>query len=50
VSVGSRILEQRFRVSRLDWFKKKKKKKKKKEKENRVLMGKKKLKTRETTC
>jgi hypothetical protein len=40
VSVGSRILEQRFRVSRLDWFKKKKKKKKKKkEKENAVLLG-----------
>jgi len=32
VSVGSRILEQRFRVSRLDWFKKKKKKKRKKNK------------------
>jgi hypothetical protein len=32
VSVGSRILEQRFRVSRLDWFKKKKKKKRKKKK------------------
>jgi hypothetical protein len=32
VSVGSRILEQRFRVSRLDWFKKKKKKKKRKKK------------------
>jgi hypothetical protein len=32
VSVGSRILEQRFRVSRLDWFKKKKKKKKIKKK------------------
>jgi hypothetical protein len=49
VSVGSRILEQRFRVSRLDWFKKKKKKKKIKKKKKNEL-GKKKLKTRETTC
>jgi len=39
VSVGSRILEQRFRVSRLDWFKKKKKKKKEKRKRKSSFDG-----------
>jgi len=39
VSVGSRILEQRFRVSRLDWFKKKKKKKKEKRKRKSCFVG-----------
>jgi len=39
VSVGSRILEQRFRVSRLDWFKKKKKKKKEKLKIKKGFVG-----------
>jgi hypothetical protein len=39
VSVGSRILEQRFRVSRLDWFKKKKKKKRNKKKKKIEFLG-----------